>query len=97
MNYWHYKNYQRYKEKRLAIVREKPRLTDWGSPYHTFGRRNPFLIPCFIFGLLIRLWILHKWDCYDDTIKEELKTDYFYYFWVRKYKKNKPVDKYKKM
>lgn len=92
-NYYHKKKYGK---TRQEVIEEKPKLTDWGSPYHhQFSNRNPFLIICFIFGLVIRLWILKHWDSYDDLTKEELKTDYFFYFWIRTYKNKKDVDNFK--
>lgn len=78
------------KQTRFQIVNERPRLTDLSMPRNLFYYHYRALaLPRMIIRLLLGLYILLRWNNYTMTEKEALKEDYFYYFWIRKYKKKK--------
>ena len=78
------------RQTRYQIVNERPKLTDLSMPKNLFYYHyRAWAVPRMIIRFCICVYILLRWNHYSITRKEELKEEYFYYFWIRKYKKKK--------
>jgi len=78
------------KQTRYQIVSERPKISDLSAPRNLFVfPYRVWALPRMIIRLLVGLFIIASWNCYSISTKEALKEDYFYYFWIRKYKKKK--------